>query len=231
MGRKGGPNNTLHHYAEYLCRGFSKNAKKDLRKNLERENKEREQWRSRKDKDKDKEYESEASTEVHIIYTGSNFMPNIGSVGLISNSNYQPIDELMPSPRSIPGHRSPSSVLPSRVGCPPKPSNTNNRPVEEWQPPPGLAPNCPSSPQEPTRIGWPPEPSSDGVRPSRSRRRQTPRPAPIYEPTAIRMTEERGPARLPTHQAALGDNDRTLIEGMRPLTTFGTGRRRRCRHS
>jgi hypothetical protein len=43
------------------------------------------------------------------------------------------------------------------------------------------------------------------------------------------MTETRGSVRLPTCQAPLLDNERTLIEGMGLPTAHGTGRQRRRR--
>lgn len=202
----GGPNNTLHNFADMLCRGFSPRARRDFRKNQRREKKERERWRSRHNSDIG--YESETSTDLYK-YPGSKTMPNIVPVWF--------------RPLSAP-------LVPPEAGWPPQPSYPSNPTIEELQPPPGVAlkrPTAPHLPQEPTRIGWDPEPSNDRVRPSGSRHTKTHRLVPIYEPTAIPMTEIRDSARLPTYQAPLVDNERTMIEDMRPRTAYDTGRHRR----
>ena len=253
----GGPNNTCHNFADMVCRCFSKRARRDFKKQQQREKKERERWRSRHNSDI--EYESETSVDLNIGYPGSESMPNIVPFGAPRRSPVSmprrlsaplvpskagrlpsfydvsnwPVDvhELNSSPRWMPSHSSPSSV-PSRASWPSQPSYSSNPPVGEWQPPPGLAPKHPAAPQLPqesTRIGWDPEPSNDRIRPSRSRHTSSPRPVPNYEATAIPMTETRGSVRLPTCQAPLLDNERTLIEGMGLPTAHGTGRQRRRR--
>ena len=253
----GGPNNTFHNFADMLCRGFSKRARKDFKKQQQREKKERERWRSRHDSDI--EYDSETSVDLNIGYPGSKSMPNmvpvwsprrspdsmprrlsgplvpskagrLPSIYDVSNRRVD-VHELNSSPRLMPSHSSPSSV-PSRAGLPSQPSYSGSPPVGEWQPPPDLAlkhPTAPQLPQEPTRIGWDPEPSNDRIRTSRSRHTLSHRLVPIYEATAIPMTETKDSVRLPTYQAPLVDNERTLIEGMGLPTEYDTGRQRRRR--
>ncbi|PMD27412.1 hypothetical protein NA56DRAFT_726398 [Hyaloscypha hepaticicola] len=213
----GGPNNTLHNFADMMCRGFSKSARRDFRKNQRREKKERERWRARHNSDKG--YESETSSDLYI-YPGSTSMLNIVPLGF---------------PVRSPGsmlRRVSAPLVTSEPGWPLPPSYPSIPPIEELQPPPGVPlrhPTPPHLPQEPTRIGWDPETSNDRVRPSKSRHTQNPGLVPIYEPTAIPMTETRGSERLPTYQAPLVVNERTILEGLRPRTAYDTGRHRRRR--
>jgi hypothetical protein len=213
----GGPNNTLHNFADMVCRGFSRRARRDFKKNQRREKKERERWRSRHNSDIG--YESETSSDLYI-YPGSVSMPNIVPVGYRRRSPGW-------TPRRVS-----APLVPSETGWTPPPSYSSYPPIGELQPPPGVAterPTAPHLPQEPTRIGWDPEPSNDRVRRSKSRHTQNHRLVPIYEPTAIPMTETRGSERLPTYQAPLVDNERTMIEGMQLPTAYDTGRQRRRR--
>jgi hypothetical protein len=218
-----GPNNTIHNFLDIACRGFSEKARKDFKKNQKNERDTRERKHVRKDP-----YIGAANSMPDIIADrsplpsrnwtlrgpdalqvslGGNLWPGMApGLGIYPP---QPFPDFIPRD---PGARRPEIMWPGQV------------PIQPPQPSPGMKPRRQSAPE--SKVVWPGSAPSSGIQPlpDSLRPQRTPQSSlgsrmsngQIHEPSAYPMSENPNESvRIPTHQVPLGDNQRTIIEGLR----------------
>jgi hypothetical protein len=227
----GGPNNTIHNFLDMACRGFSEKARKDFRRQQRDERDTRERKHIRKD-----QYIRAANSMPDTIAERSplpsrNLIPRdpdalqVPPVGIIWPGMAPDLDIYPPQPFPSflprhPGARQPGIIWPGQV------------PIQPPQPSPGLIPQRQSAPE--SGNNWPGsalQPPQGSLRPQRKPKSGlSPRMNnnQTRQPSAYPMTENPDDTvRIPTHQAPLADNERTIIEGL----GLSTNPRQTTRHS